>query len=831
MTGGQRSALIIACDDYKDPGLSRLRAPAYDAQQLAEVLGDPEVGGFEVCTSMNEPAHVIGESVEEFFADRATGDLLLLHFSCHGVKDEDGELYFASSTTKLRRLGATALAASFVRRRMERSRSRRIVLLLDCCYAGAFERGTTHRAGGGMNLEEQLGGRGHAVMTASNAMEYAFEGGELADADANRPSLFTGALVEGLRTGEADRDQDGRITFDDLYEYVYTKVRAVSPNQTPLKWAYGVQGSLYLARRNRPLEHPMPLPNELTQLLDNPLSSVRIAAVGELEKLVRGGHFGLAEAAAAALGALADDDSRRVSAAARSVLSTGAPAPVPLLGEHPRTVEHTAVPHTPAPPLAEQHPPVESGDSASPDAAGPPAPAAGSRADRLSSGGAGRTAVDSGAQDRVDSSPRGPRHSGTAIPAKPAPGGDESRREGPAAPGDNRRRSPLPPQGTDERRAAAGNAPDLDRRSSPEVGMWAPPASPEYPPPAGPPNRPPPAAPWSQERPQAMGTPEFAAVHRPAPLADRPAPVPAVTNIAPGPPAGARQRTWLGQTSATLFGRPSDPVWTRRVAGLLMFAAAVMLAINPFVPYSTVWQESVFSEVRELGYTDHRQLVLVLILAALIGVTGSMLLSARVGRHLGAGLALGECATVPWFMWSLWAPRAEWAIATWLWFAALLTLAFAAGLLCAAAAATAEVGISVRMLRDPVRWMIAGLGLAGFVVAAMTGFGRAAESVDSVGWGRNWLLLMALAGVIVPALTVPRRLGAAVVLGWCAAMAIVAFWTKLPTRSPPAGSGGDALLLAVLFVTGVATGVLIAWSRRFRAGDAVNSQPPPHGGR
>jgi len=63
------------------------------------VLRDPAIGGFEVMTLLDEPAHVIGEAVEEFFADRSSDDLLLLHFSCHGVKDESGELYFAATNT------------------------------------------------------------------------------------------------------------------------------------------------------------------------------------------------------------------------------------------------------------------------------------------------------------------------------------------------------------------------------------------------------------------------------------------------------------------------------------------------------------------------------------------------------------------------------------------------------------------------------------------------------------------------------------------------------------------------------------------------------------
>jgi uncharacterized caspase-like protein len=256
---GTRSALIIAADTYSDAGLKRLHAPAGDARVLGEVLHDPAIGGFEVQTMHNKPAHVVNLAVEEFFDDRRSDDLLLLHFSCHGVKDEDGDLYFAMTNTILRRLGATAVAAEFVNRRMARSRSRRIVLLLDCCYAGAFERGMTARAGQEMGIKERFGGRGRAVITASNAMEYAFEGDQLADARDPAPSVFTGALVEGLRSGDADRNQDGLVDLDELYNYVYDKVRTATPHQTPGKWVFGVEGG----ERNR---HRRPVTMTATRL-------------------------------------------------------------------------------------------------------------------------------------------------------------------------------------------------------------------------------------------------------------------------------------------------------------------------------------------------------------------------------------------------------------------------------------------------------------------------------------------------------------------------------------------------------------------------------------
>jgi hypothetical protein len=321
LVDGVRSALIVASDGYTDPGLGRLRAPASDARALERVLRDPEIGGFEVRTLLNEPAHEVNLAVEEFFADRRPDDLLMVHFSCHGVKDESGELYFAMANTLLRRLGATAVAAEFVNRRMSRSRSRRVVLLLDCCYAGAFERGMTARAGEGVGIESQFGGRGRAVITASSAMEYAFEGDELADTNELAPSVFTSALVEGLATGDADRDQDGLVALDELYDYIYDKVRTATPNQTPGKWTFGVQGELVIARRARPVTTPAQLPPELQEAIDSPLAAVRGAAVQELARVLHGRHAGQALAARLALERLTDDDSRTVAAAATAALS------------------------------------------------------------------------------------------------------------------------------------------------------------------------------------------------------------------------------------------------------------------------------------------------------------------------------------------------------------------------------------------------------------------------------------------------------------------------------------------------------------------------------
>jgi Caspase domain len=315
---GQRIALIIANDEYDHEALRDLLAPAADAKALGRVLGDRQIGDFTVQVMRNEPAHVIQAQIEELFSESRGDDVLLLHFSGHGLKSESGELFFAASNTRPDRLRATAVSADFVQRCMRDSRSRSVVLLLDCCYGGAFAQGVTVRAAGDVNVldsfpqERTGGGRGRAVITASNAMEFAFEGNHLGDDRHRRPSVFTAALVEGLATGEADRDEDGWISLNELYYYVFDKVREQNPHQTPTRQVE-LEGDLYLARSRRQRIRPAPLPPDLQAALADPNMYSRLGAVSELRSRLASGNLPAAAGAYEALAELARTDVQTVA--------------------------------------------------------------------------------------------------------------------------------------------------------------------------------------------------------------------------------------------------------------------------------------------------------------------------------------------------------------------------------------------------------------------------------------------------------------------------------------------------------------------------------------
>jgi hypothetical protein len=256
----RRLALIVASYQYKDPELRQLMAPAQDAEALARVLGDPAIGNFEVQTLLNEPSYQVGPIIETFFADRKRDDLLLLYFSGHGVKDPEGRLYFATVNTSYRMLRTTAIPATLVNDVMRYSRSRRQVLLLDCCYSGAFATGMVTKADSAIGTGERFEGRGRVVLTASDAMQYAFEGGEITGEGVR--SVFTRTLVDGLETGKADLDGSGLISLDELYEYVHDRVTDETPQQRPGKWAFDVQGQIIIARNPRPVAGPRKVPSE-----------------------------------------------------------------------------------------------------------------------------------------------------------------------------------------------------------------------------------------------------------------------------------------------------------------------------------------------------------------------------------------------------------------------------------------------------------------------------------------------------------------------------------------------------------------------------------------
>jgi tetratricopeptide (TPR) repeat protein len=247
---GNRVALIIACNRYSDPKLKELQAPSQDAARFARILEDPKIGEFKVSTLIDQPHWIITQKLDEFLNSCSKKDTLLLYFSCHGVKDEDGQLYFATLTTDRTLLYSTGVDSIFVNRLLERCRAEQKVVLLDCCFSGSFEKGSIAKSDTQVNVAEFLG-KGRVIITASSAMQYAFEGTDKVENLGIGGSYFTNGLIKGLESGEADKDGDGKITYSELYRYVHDYVNSITPNQTPTLSTRGVVGDFVVFKNMR----------------------------------------------------------------------------------------------------------------------------------------------------------------------------------------------------------------------------------------------------------------------------------------------------------------------------------------------------------------------------------------------------------------------------------------------------------------------------------------------------------------------------------------------------------------------------------------------------
>ncbi len=238
-------ALLIGVSEYSE-GLRPISSAILDVEAMRRVLEHPDMGAFDQVTVLPNPDKgSMEKAVEDLFANRQRDDLVLLYFSGHGLKDQDAKFFLSTRDTGCYQNGnffrATALPASELQEYIKNSRSKRQIIILDCCFSGAFVQGMPIK--GELNIQEELGGKGRAILTSSSPIEYSFE------SDNNDLSIYTKYLVEGIETGAADKDGDQLISVNELHEYASERVKEAAPAMTP-KFYLSLEGdeTIYLAR-------------------------------------------------------------------------------------------------------------------------------------------------------------------------------------------------------------------------------------------------------------------------------------------------------------------------------------------------------------------------------------------------------------------------------------------------------------------------------------------------------------------------------------------------------------------------------------------------------
>ena len=244
----KKLALLIGVSEYEYE-LNSLPGAVKDVDAMKRVLQHPDMGDFppENIKILKNPKQLdMAVAIEALFSSCQKNDLVLLYFSGHGIKDENGYLYLTSHQTSKHSNGqlitSTTVAASFVHSIMDKSLSRRQVIILDCCFSGAFAQGMRVKNSGDVDIKNQLGGEGRAVLTSSTSTQYSFE------EQTSNHSIYTRYLVEGIENGKADMDGDGVISVDELHEYTRRKMQELAPKSKPEIYAFKEGYKIHLAK-------------------------------------------------------------------------------------------------------------------------------------------------------------------------------------------------------------------------------------------------------------------------------------------------------------------------------------------------------------------------------------------------------------------------------------------------------------------------------------------------------------------------------------------------------------------------------------------------------
>ncbi|EDN69807.1 protein of unknown function DUF323 [Beggiatoa sp. PS] len=213
---------------------------------MQRILDNPELGDFDDIKVLENPTKEMMEiEIEKLFPSfkpKNLKDLLLFYFSGHGIRDDEGKLYLAAHNTQKQYPRATAVASSFLHDLMDKCRSKRQVVILDCCFSAAFTQGLTAKDAGTIDIKQLLGGEGRAILTSSTSTQYSFE------QDNTELSIYTQYLIEGIETGAADQNQDGKFSVDELHQYARQKIDESFPQMKPEIYAIGEGYNIFLAK-------------------------------------------------------------------------------------------------------------------------------------------------------------------------------------------------------------------------------------------------------------------------------------------------------------------------------------------------------------------------------------------------------------------------------------------------------------------------------------------------------------------------------------------------------------------------------------------------------
>ncbi|WP_109696774.1 caspase family protein [Chitinophaga deserti] len=261
-------AFLIGVENYTG-GLSPLQTPFNDIDDLKSVLESahgflcPEVVDEDTGRVMPNPLKdPTANDIRTYLQNIRCGpnDRVLVYFACHGIAEEWDERpkgFILAADAGMKK-GAGYVSMDEIMSGLEHLSCRHLLLVLDCCFAGAIRWASNTRGISGMvpkSISVELFSQfsqscARQILTSSTFEESLDTIGTRENKGRNSP--FAGILIDALETGAADlrfgQDQcDGLISVSELHLYIRDRIfrmqhagrRKLENRQIPLLLPFG----------------------------------------------------------------------------------------------------------------------------------------------------------------------------------------------------------------------------------------------------------------------------------------------------------------------------------------------------------------------------------------------------------------------------------------------------------------------------------------------------------------------------------------------------------------------------------------------------------------
>ena len=225
---GKRLAFLCGTGEFKSEYITNLDSVKNDVNDLEEILLDEDLGYFDdVSKFIGENKNGLDDKLNLFLSEASEDDLVVFYYTGHGLLDKDGRLYFSLPNSEIDDPYPESMSSFRVRELIKNCSANKKVVILDCCHSGGFDKGQAMGtsdiiAVDQSTFEEQSDH--YFVLASSSKTQKSFTEGSRA--------VFTRALIDGLKTGEAG-GSNSKIMLIELADYIRKKISNSEFPMTP----------------------------------------------------------------------------------------------------------------------------------------------------------------------------------------------------------------------------------------------------------------------------------------------------------------------------------------------------------------------------------------------------------------------------------------------------------------------------------------------------------------------------------------------------------------------------------------------------------------------